>query len=121
MRNEVAKDFLTALWGRDDININETIALEMAIKALEQKETVGWISVSKANPKKNGRYFVTTDGNYVAIKSFAKNLREIDKYDFDKAEPGWYDYDSDFGYYKYHKVIAWMELPEPYKGAENEC
>ena len=74
-----------------------------------------WIPVSKANPKKDGRYFVTTDGNYVEIKSFAKNLRKIDKYDFDKAESGWYDYDSDFGYYKYHKVIAWMELPEPYK------
>ena len=89
-------------------------ALQCAIDSV----SIPWNPVSK-NPKKDGRYLVTTDGNYVAIKSFAKNLRKIDKYDFDKAEPGWYDYDSDFGYYKYHKVIAWMELPEPYKGADN--
>lgn len=35
MTNEEAKDYLTTLWDRDDINIDETIALEMAIKALE--------------------------------------------------------------------------------------
>ena len=38
MTNNEAKDYLTALWGSDDISIDETIALEMAIKALEQTQ-----------------------------------------------------------------------------------
>ena len=97
----------------------ESIEALMAEGEIYDIDYSPWIPVSKANPKKDGRYLVTTDSNYVAIKSYAKNLRKIDKDDFDKAEPGWYDYDSDFGYYKYHKVIAWMELPDGYKEVNN--
>ena len=102
------------VWNNFETEVGD-YALQNAIDSVP----IPWIPVSKANPKKDGRYLVTTDGNYVAIKSYAKNLRKIDKDDFDKAEPGWYDYDSDFGYYKYHKVIAWMELPDVYKEVDN--
>ena len=44
MTNNDAKDYLTALWGSDDISIDETIALEMAIKALEQQPCEDCIS-----------------------------------------------------------------------------
>jgi hypothetical protein len=52
-------------------------------------------------------------------------LHEVDEYDFPKHEAGWYNYDSEYGYYKIENVIvAYMPLPEPYKasptGAESE-
>lgn len=49
MTNEEAKDYLTALWGSDDISIDETIALEMAIKALEQQPCEDAISRQAVN------------------------------------------------------------------------
>ena len=59
-----------------------------------------WIPVNKKLPDKNGDYLVTTRGNYNDI--------------------------IDIAYYngiwhKANKVIAWMPLPEPYKGVENEA
>lgn len=84
-----------------------------------------WISVKDRLPSKNGRYLVTygyiVDSNYRYIKTveFAENLTKLDNYDFPKNEynrAGFYDYDSDFGYYEVTKVLAWMELPEVYEG-----
>lgn len=81
----------------------------------------GWISCKDRLPKKNGDYLVTISSHndsYVRIDilSFAKNLYKVDWYDFaGKKRPGWYDYDSEYGFIEYSEVIAWQELPEPYK------
>ena len=70
------------------------------------------------NPPKNGRYLVTLCCR-VDILNWANDLYKVDEYDFafDKGKSGWYNYDSEYGYYdiKYDKPIAWAELPEPYK------
>ena len=81
-----------------------------------------WIPVSEKLPEKDG-YYLTTFVSFgsillVDVISFAKNLKNVDHYDFDKAEPGWYNYDSEYGYYKVNSVIAWMPLPERYKEGE---
>ena len=50
MTREDAIDYLTSLWGSDSTSIDETIALEMAIKALEQEPKTGhWIKISPAD------------------------------------------------------------------------
>lgn len=46
MTKEEAIDYLTAIWGSDSTSIDETIALEMAIKALEEPKTGHWKVVS---------------------------------------------------------------------------
>lgn len=81
-----------------------------------------WILVSEKLPE-NGTYLVTKRiiEPTVQIKSFAEDLYKVDEFDFcdKKGQCGWYDYDSEAGYWEDTKVIAWMHLPEPYK-AEGE-
>lgn len=70
-------------------------------------------------PKKYGSYLVTKTlfGKYVVVDivSYGKmdDLEETKKV-------CWYDYDSEYGYYEVTGVIAWMELPEPFKKKEVE-
>jgi hypothetical protein len=80
-------------------------AEEMAIQALEQTQ---WIPVSERLPEDSGEYFVSIidkdyDENYedVGIAQFAH------KKDYGIKESEWQIDET---------VIAWMPLPEPYKG-----
>lgn len=80
-----------------------------------------WISCSEKLPEKDGEYLATfVDGKYrfVGIKGYAFDLFTIDEYEFadKKGVSGWYDYDPDYGHYVWNDVIAWMPLPELYKG-----
>lgn len=72
-------------------------------------------------PEKDGRYFVAVMPNffskppeyYRSIASFTHNLEEVDDYDFrGKNRAGWYDYDSEYGYYELERVAYWMLLPK---------
>ena len=84
-----------------------------------------WIPVSERLPK-DGTYLVTLEGingkPRIDIMSFANDLNKVDEYDFPshKFASGWYDYDSEWGYYQCTKVIAWMALPKPYKVESEE-
>ena len=80
--------------GKSTTHILETIALDMAIKALEQTR---WIPVSERLPEVDGDYLVT-------FKLSFMNFIEVCT--FNKA--GW----NKGGY---DDVIAWMPLPESYK------
>ena len=83
-----------------------------------------WISVKDRLPSVDGDYLVTIKfkvlKNYgIGIMGYAKNLYKVDEYDFhNKKRPGWYSYDSEYGYYENNDVVAWMELPEVYKEGE---
>ena len=82
-----------------------------------------WISVKTALPTKNGSYLTTVQhsNNFssIMILGFAKDLYKYDKYGFweykGKKQSGWYNYDSEYGSYEVHGVIAWQELPPLYK------
>lgn len=79
-----------------------------------------WNKAENELPKKDGQYLCLVKMfNYIGyrILSFAKDLSKVDKYDFEnKHKSGFYDYDSEMGYYEYGDVIFWMELPELPKG-----
>ena len=79
----------------------------------------GWIPVSEKLPEEDGEYLVTVKGmrNYIKCCYFARNLYLVDEYDFvdKKGVAGFYKYDSEYGFYEVTEVIAWCELPEPYK------
>lgn len=80
-----------------------------------------WILVSERLPDEWEKCLVTFKNEYVGIMCYALNLYKVDEYDFyaKKGKAGWYDYDSEWGYYSRDDVVAWMPLPEPY-GAESE-
>ena len=82
-----------------------------------------WIPVSERLPDKIGEYLVTqktsfSDYVYRSVAGYALNLHDVDEYDFageGKKRAGWYEYDSEWGYYEIDGVIAWMPVPEPYE------
>ena len=80
-----------------------------------------WIPVSERLPK-DGTYLVTLEGingkPRIDMMSFAKDLYKVDEFDFPKHKCGWYNYDSEYGYWECTKVIAWMPLPKPYEPQE---
>lgn len=101
---------------RNDMDKTTIDACKGAIELLEQ--TI-WIPVSERLPE-DGIYLVTveriTDVPRIDMKSFAKDLNKVDEFDFPKHKCGWYDYDSEYGYWEDTNVVAWMPLPQPYKG-----
>lgn len=76
-----------------------------------------WISVNDRLPEKKGKYLCYQESIYegfIRVCSFALNLEQVDEYDFHgEKRCGWYDYDSEYGYYEHTDVIYWMPLPEP--------
>ena len=87
------------------------------------KEKTGLWIPSERLPK-DGIYLVTVERTTgkprVEIKSFAKDLNRVDDFDFPEHKCGWYDYDSEYGYWEDTNVIAWMPLPQPYKGESED-
>ena len=89
-----------------------------------EDKTEEWIPCEERLPSEDGRYLVTiwdsgiNDFPLIRMYSYAKNLKAVDKYDFPKKINGWFGYDGEFGYYEVPDVVAWMPLPEPYKGGE---
>jgi hypothetical protein len=114
-------EFFKGITGNQDLKIPDDIAKKYEI---EQSK---WIPVNQP-PKASGRYIVSmrhVTYDVVETASYSTDLHEVDEYDFPKHEAGWYNYDSEYGYYKIENVIvAYMPLPEPYKasptGAESE-
>lgn len=72
-----------------------------------------WVPCSEKMPDVEGRYLCTQD-KWVGICKYAKNLRDVCKYEFPKNKPGWYDFDDEYGYYEVQGVTAWMRKPDPY-------
>lgn len=83
-----------------------------------------WIPVKTALPTKDGSYLTcvnhSNSHSSIMILGFVKDLYKFDKYEFEeykgKKQSGWYNYDSEYGSYEVHGVMAWQELPPLYKG-----
>ena len=95
---------------------------ELIDKYAEQEPR--WIPVSEKLPE-NGTYLVTLERfcggePRINMRSFAKDLNKVDEFDFPKHKCGWYNYDSEYGYWEDTGVIAWMPLPEPYEPQKSE-
>lgn len=82
-----------------------------------------WNPVSEKLPKKDGEYLCTRhccDHDFIETICFANNLHKADDYHFlGSKRPGWYNIDSE-GPYEVVNVVAWMELPKPYKVESEE-
>lgn len=81
--------------------------IEMAIKALENEPK--WIPVSERLPEYGREVLTCNDGGYIEIQSCEST------YTYWENQFGdWSAIDEDL----WDEVVAWMPLPEPYKGAE---
>lgn len=71
-------------------------------------------------PKENGKYLceyeIIPGLTTMRVYMFANDLYDVDDFNFqrykNKHKKGFYDYDSEYGYYKAGSVIAWTSLPK---------
>lgn len=92
------------------------------IDAQIERKKGKWIPCSEGLPE-DGVYLVTRKDHIgrpslVNKKRYAKNLYKVSEIAFHdkKGKGGWYDYDGERGYWEDTAVVAWMPLPEPWKG-----
>ena len=72
-----------------------------------------WIPVTERLPQKYGKYLVSVDfDSYVGTEPLW--------YGRINGKDVFYDSDSEYGDIQWDGVIAWMPLPTPYKGGEEE-
>lgn len=78
-----------------------------------------WIPVTERLPEEDGKYLTAYKSvlnppiTWIRVCWFAKNLRKVDKYEFPKKKPGFYESDSEYGYFEVSGITHWMPLPEP--------
>ena len=50
---------------------------------------------------------------YYKIATYSENLASVDEYELrERNHPGFYDYDSEWGFYEVTGVTHWMSLPD---------
>lgn len=90
------------------------------------KDLSKWIPVTERLPEENGKYLTVFTINTIPprpvmeVCCFAKDLYKVDKYDFQdkKRKPGFYQYDSEWGFFEMSDISHWMPLPPPPKDGE---
>lgn len=102
-------------------NMDEVKAIHLAVDVLKEKQQQRWIPVSERWPGKSGYYLVTyrewSNGDYlpkfddtrVKILKYQESIFRLPVCCDKKAE-------ADI----HREVIAWQQLPEPYKEGSNE-
>lgn len=103
---------------------SHSIMTENVVDYLIQKGVTAqrWIPVTEP-PKEEGEYLVVYKSFFnvflIEVVSYSNNLKELDEWTFsDIHGGGFYDYDSEYGYYIFEDVIYWMPLPELPKKVE---
>ena len=75
-----------------------------------------WTRLKDNPPPENGQYLCVNKsfGRRNILKcGYAKCLSEIHEYDFEGVKtPGFYNYDSEYGYYQERYITHWMPLPD---------
>ena len=109
--------------GQIDSDKAENRAINLAISALEKQLNGGWIPVKERLPAEYGSYLVA----WRPIDSTAENIMEITvsrvSHFYEIVE---YDPDDEalwiggIEHCKEYEILAWQELPEPWKDVENE-
>lgn len=104
-------------------HIDFVIDVITMLPSVSTEKTGRWIPVSEKLPE-DGIYLVTVERTpgvpRIETKSFAKDLHRVDDYDFPEHKCGWYEYDSEYGYWEDTDVIAWQPLPPCYDPQESE-
>ena len=85
-------------------------AIDMAIEALQDRPKGDWIPCSERLPEQSDDYICTIpldeEETFVKVLTFHKGR--------------FYEDDDEWGATFYDDVIAWMPLPTPYKGGDDE-
>ena len=92
------------------VTICSAVSYEGAKQILESLSSAQqWIPCSERLPEEEEEDFLVTDGESMAVGYYRQDARAWDSTDF-----GWIE-NKEKGY-GINEVVAWMPLPEPYKG-----
>jgi hypothetical protein len=98
---------------------SQRLALDLAIKALEQSE---WIPVGERLPKYNKTVLISVKQKGKEANVFTaqrrKRFKTPDIFECCMDNDGWWDFR--ISAWDDHEVIAWMPLPKPYKEVNND-
>ena len=103
------------LWNRlISVSENDWVGFDTIDEVLsEMPAEPRWIPVTERLPQKYGKYLVSVDfDSYVGTEPLW--------YGRINGKDVFYDSDSEYGDIQWDGVIAWMPLPTPYKGGEEE-
>lgn len=111
-REDAIKVFID--WGMKEFGFHDLNRNERFIDALSAlpsaKAVQEWIPCSERLPSESGDYLCTiplnADETYTEVLTFHKGR--------------FYEDDDEWGATYHDDVIAWMPLPEPYKGGDDE-
>lgn len=90
---------------------------ELGLKSIPSAQPE-WIPCSERLPKEDGQYLITEKGTfgdylYIGIANYGVPMMPMNK----GQGRGWFITDSEGEYYcGMNHVLAWMPLPEPWKG-----
>lgn len=75
-----------------------------------------WNKVEDGLPTDSGKYLCVSYSplsRNILTCYFAENLRALNKYDFEHCNyAGFYNYDSEYGYFRERYITHWMKLPD---------
>lgn len=109
LKNEVENTGNGAYFSKN--NISKIVELLLTDLEQDEKEN-GWIPVSERLPKEDGRYLVMFKyGIKVCMVGYGSCKRTVLGCPIGH---GWYSLEE-AQYYAEDSIIAWMQLPEPYK------
>ena len=118
-REEVLRMIITAGEVEPDLGYTH---LHKVVENLPSAEPTGrWTSCSERLPSEDGRYLVTyplfvLKNKWVNVLWYGKpsmpNIKVKGKC--------WYCSDDEYGDVVYDDVLAWMPIPEPYKGGDED-
>ena len=89
------------------------VAIDMAIEVLSAEAAQGWIPVSERLPEKDGKYLICTNWDYLDVDVY----RWADGWNCTRRIDGKVDREDEIDG---ANIIAWMPLPELYKGGDNK-
>lgn len=83
-------------------------------KELIEHKTGVWIKVEDDIPKDREEVLTRDKNGICDVLSYSDDLYTVDEFDFYnmKGKSGFYDYDSEFGYFVVDDIIEFMYIPE---------
>ena len=115
---DIAKTMKT-WWSEDDDSfvhhaLDEIIRIDQEQLPTIEPKRGKWIPCSERLPNENGDYLVTLENGVVKILGYSTTQRTT-------YPKGFYHIKDGFSWRQMQNpVVAWMPLPEPWKGADDE-
>ena len=96
-----ARDLIAKSLSHSDMEIEFDKAVWMLLECADEKINGGWIPITERLPDNSGRYLVNYSSGYVSMARYYESV-------------------SKWGSTTTERIVAWMPLPQPYRGESED-